>query len=460
MKKRLLSFGLLLAMMLSLVNPMAALATDVSVVPEDSETVQIYAETEGENDSGSADSSQGEEVEEPVEPVDPETPEEPEEPVTPPAEQQEQTISLEKTAYSVVYGAASITLKPQTSGDGTFSFVSSNTAVVAVNKTSGKMAFKGAGTAKITITASETESYKAATATVSVTVTKAKQTISGVSSSYKKLYKSKGTFTLKAKSSGNGAVTYTSSNTGVATVGKTTGKVTMKKIGTCTITVTAAATGNYTKVTKKIKLTVYKKPVALKASSYYKKSKYYKQLRALQLSGSNRQNILAIANSQMGYHEGNKKSQLGGTSSGSRNYTEYGYYYGLQGAWCAMFVNWCARANGTSKKVIPSYSAVMSYYSYYNKKGQHFYTWAKTKGGKGSYTPKAGDLIFFSDRLGGSTHHIGYVRSFKISGKKVTVTTLEGNTSDQAKIRTYTLTKGGNGKIGSRYIKGFASPKY
>ena len=449
MKKRVVSICLLLAMLMSVVSPMTALAAETSDAPESGETVQVYAETEGKNDSGSEAGSKGEETGEPEE-----------KPGDLPAEKQEQTISGVETTYSVVYGAENMTLEPQTSGNGTISFASDNPDVVEVDPVSGEMSFQNAGTAKITITASETETCQAAQLVVVVTVGKAKQTISGVSSSYSKVYKSKSTFTLKAKASGNGAVTYKSSDTSIATVGKTSGKVTMKKRGVCTITVTAASTQNYKAATKKIKVTLYKKPASLKASKYYKKGKYYKNLMALKLTGSNRQNVLEIANSQMGYHEGNKTSQLGGTSSGSKNYTEYGYYYGLQGAWCAMFVNWCARENGTSTKVIPSYCAVMSYYSSYTKKGHHFYTWAKTKGGKGSYTPKAGDLIFFSDRLGGSTHHIGYVRSFSIKNGKVTVTTLEGNTSDQAKIRTYTLKKGSNGKIGSRYIKGFAPPNY
>lgn len=442
MKKRVVSLCLLLATALSMVSPVTALAAEEPAAPEERETVQVYVDTEEENDSGSAEGSEGGE------------------PVEPPAEKQEQVISGVEASYSTVYGAASLTLVPQTNGDGTFSFASDNTDVVAVDSASGEMSFVGAGTASVTITASETETYKAAQLEIPVTVAKAKQTISGVSSSYTKYYKSKSTFTLKAKTSGEGTITYKSSNTSIATVGKTSGKVTMKRRGACTITVTAAATKNYSGTSKKIKVTLYKKAASLKASKYYKKSKFYKRLMALKLSGSSRTNILAIANSQMGYHEGNKTSQMGGTSSGSKNYTEYGYYYGLQGAWCAMFVNWCARENGTSTKDIPRYCAVMSYYSYYNKKGQHFYSWAKTKGGKGKYTPKAGDLIFFSDRLGGSTHHIGYVRSYQIKSGKVTVTTLEGNTSDEARIRTYTAKKGGNGKIGSRYIKGFASPNY
>lgn len=93
------------------------------------------------------------------------------------------------------------------------------------------MSFVGAGTASVTITASETETYKAAQLEIPVTVAKAKQTISGVSSSYTKYYKSKSTFTLKAKTSGEGTITYKSSNTSIATVGKTSGKVTMKRRG-------------------------------------------------------------------------------------------------------------------------------------------------------------------------------------------------------------------------------------
>ena len=341
MKKRVVSLCLLLAMALSMVSPVTALAAEESAASEERETVQVYADTEEENDSGSAEGSEGGE------------------PVEPPAEKQEQVISGVEASYSTVYGAASLTLEPQTNGDGTFSFASDNTDVVAVDSASGEMSFVGAGTASVTITASETETYKAAQLEIPVTVAKAKQTISGVSSSYTKYYKSKSTFTLKAKTSGEGTITYKSSNTSIATVGKTSGKVTMKRRGACTITVTAAATKNYTGTSKKIKVTLYKKAASLKASKYYKKSKFYKRLMALKLSGSSRTNILAIANSQMGYHEGNKTSQMGGTSSGSKNYTEYGYYYGLQGAWCAMFVNWCARENGTSTKDIPRYLSLI-----------------------------------------------------------------------------------------------------
>ena len=65
-------------------------------------------------------------------------------------------------------------------------------------------------------------------------------------------------FQLGAKTSGDGALTYQSGNTKVAKVSKA-GKVTLTGVGKTTVTITAAATGNYKKATKKITVTV-KKP--------------------------------------------------------------------------------------------------------------------------------------------------------------------------------------------------------
>ena len=65
MKKRVVSLCLLLAMALSMVSPVTALAAEESAASEERETVQVYADTEEENDSGSAEGSEGGE---PVEP--------------------------------------------------------------------------------------------------------------------------------------------------------------------------------------------------------------------------------------------------------------------------------------------------------------------------------------------------------------------------------------------------------
>ena len=89
------------------------------------------------------------------------------------------------------------------------------------------------------------------------TIMKQSAQSAGISSFYSKAEAVVGeTFDLSAKA--QGTVTYTSSNTGVATVGSN-GRVTAKKAGKTTVTVTS--TGAYgDKITAKCELTVSKKP--------------------------------------------------------------------------------------------------------------------------------------------------------------------------------------------------------
>lgn len=86
---------------------------------------------------------------------------------------------------------------------------------------------------------------------------KKSQKITGVSSSYKKAYKSSFTLKPKAKTS----CTYKTSNEKIAKV-NSNGKVTIKGTGKATITVTAKATENYKSATKKI--TIYAVPAKMK----------------------------------------------------------------------------------------------------------------------------------------------------------------------------------------------------
>ena len=433
MNKRLLSLVLALAMSLSLAAPTTAFAADSSEEP-----VTVYATEAEENTPAPAET----ETQQPTQPV----------------EKAAQEITGVEDAYTFSADTQDAALTAATTGDGALTYTSDAPEVVAVEETTGALTLVAAGTATITITAAETDQHKAAEKQVTVTVTKAKQTITGVGESLDLKYKANGTYQLKAKAVGK--LTYKSSDTKVATVDKK-GKLTMKGLGTVVITITAAETGGYTKATHKVEIEVYKTAAKLKVSKYYKKSKFYKRLMALKLSGTTRQNVMAIAETQVGYHEGNKLSQLTGTNKkGSGNYTEYGYVYGIQGAWCAMFVNWCARENETSTKVVPKYCRVMDYRNFYQKQ-KRYYSCSKTKGGKGKYLPKAGDMIFYTTYPGASSQHIGYVKSCKVKGSKITIVTTEGNSSDECRHKTYTLRTKSNGRIAAGwYIHGFSSPKY
>ena len=82
--------------------------------------------------------------------------------------------------------------------------------------------------------------------------------------SYTKTYGNKA-FSLKAKTSGNGKLTYKTSNKKVVTV-STKGKVTIKGCGKATITIKAKATSKYKAASKKITITV--KPAKIKLKTF------------------------------------------------------------------------------------------------------------------------------------------------------------------------------------------------
>lgn len=129
-------------------------------------------------------------------------------------------------------------------------------------------------------------------------------------------------------------------------------------------------------------------------------------------------------------------------SGGSRN--KYNNYSG--NAWCAYFVIWCARQAGVGSGVIPDRPGVESMSNYYKGKG----LWHDYR-----YTPKAGDLIFYSPGTSGTLTHVGLVTG--VSGGYVH--TKEGNTNN-GQVGSFSNRKvGSNGFSGWR-IRGYASPSY
>ena len=89
--------------------------------------------------------------------------------------------------------------------------------------------------------------------------------------------------------------------------------------------------------------------VTYEPSSAYKNSKFYTNLKNVKLTGNKRTDLVNVALSQVGYHEGNSISDLDGMNqSGRNNYTEYGYWYGKN----VLMINyghyyaWCAFSAG------------------------------------------------------------------------------------------------------------------
>ncbi|MBQ4091664.1 MAG: CHAP domain-containing protein [Clostridia bacterium] len=213
-------------------------------------------------------------------------------------------------------------------------------------------------------------------------------------------------------------------------------------------------------------------PLALPASAAeatyqmtdeYMAGRFYKNFTAVERTGDERKDVIAIALSQLGYHEGNSDADFGGDSTdGVRDFVEYnvlagkfdngqgnGVSYGYY--WCASFVNWCLRQAGVSPEA--SAGAEISC--------QRWIAACSDEGifkARGSYIPGAGDMIFFRDKGSSvSSTHIGLV--LYVSGGRVH--TVEGNTSftnDYSSDGEYVAVK--SYPLDSDYIVGYGCPEY
>ena len=131
--------------------------------------------------------------------------------------------------------------------------------------------------------------------------------------------------------------------------------------------------------------------------------------------------FINIALHEVGYQE----MDANGKTGTSGNYTKYGAWYGINpGAWCAMFVSWCANQAGVSTTIIPKYASVSIGMQWYQDRG-----WFKYKE---EYTPKAGDIMFMKSS---GASHTGIV----LYCDGVTLYTVEGNSSDMCALRKYSV---------------------
>lgn len=174
-------------------------------------------------------------------------------------------------------------------------------------------------------------------------------------------------------------------------------------------------------------------------SEVYRASKYYTALTAYELTGDLGKDIVGIAETQLGYHEGDGEADMGGNNTnGSKNFVEYNRMYGKldndEGngvsygyAWCCAFVSWClyhAGAPADSFIIEVSCPRMMRYLS---ENGRYFQS-------ETALSPKAGDLIFFGS-TDTSPNHIGIVTHVD----KNKVHTIEGNKNGMVTKASYDL---------------------
>ena len=150
--------------------------------------------------------------------------------------------------------------------------------------------------------------------------------------------------------------------------------------------------------------------------------------------------IVSVAKSQIGTCEPD------GDDKYIKVYNEAtGAKFGMNVAWCAIFVTWVMIICNVAKEVVLRFASCTAGMKWFIKQGR----WKNAKAYGGTYTPVPGILIFFSKghKLKDPSH-VGIVT-------KVTSTyvyTVEGNTSDAVHERKYLLN--------DPYIIGYGVPSY
>ena len=168
------------------------------------------------------------------------------------------TVSFADAEVAKTYGDSKFTNAATTSGDGTISYQSSNTDAATINSSTGEVTIIGVGNTTVTATVAATGNYNTASTTYTLTVSKATPAVSFADAEVTKTY-GDSKFTNAATTSGDGAISYQSSNTDVATIDGTSGEVTIVGAGTATITANVSATANYGAASATYSLTVNKK---------------------------------------------------------------------------------------------------------------------------------------------------------------------------------------------------------
>ena len=152
-------------------------------------------------------------------------------------------------------------------------------------------------------------------------------------------------------------------------------------------------------------------------------------VRDVELTGDWREDILAVAKSQLGYEE-SKRNFIVRPDGSVQGYTRYGDWYGLEyEEWCAMFVSFCLNYAQIPAADFPRESGCQPWIEDLAWIGLY-------EDDEDSYEPQPGDLIFFQWENDDRASHVGIVE-YVADGW---VHTIEGNSAASVRRQEYALT--------------------
>lgn len=148
-----------------------------------------------------------------------------------------------------------------------------------------------------------------------------------------------------------------------------------------------------------------------------------KQKKTVVLTNDFRKNILAVAESQIGYKESSVRYLIEEEGAGRKGYTRYGDFMGSPYCeWCAAFCSFCVYNAGLID--YPREISALRYETLLKSKG-YFRAWCQ-------YIPRPGDIVLLSLFPGSkSVSHVGIVEYIEeIPGGDPVLHTIEGNVWD------------------------------
>ncbi|MCI7742058.1 MAG: CHAP domain-containing protein [Clostridiales bacterium] len=145
------------------------------------------------------------------------------------------------------------------------------------------------------------------------------------------------------------------------------------------------------------------------------------------LTGDYRADLLAIAETQLGYRESTRNFIID-EAGFVKGYTRYGEWYGIPyGDWCAMFVSFCLHYAGIPETTVPYESGCANWVSALSAAGLYR--------SAGMAAPVKGDIIFFDNDGDGSADHVGLVAG--VTEDEPGIKTIEGNSADRVQYLSY-----------------------
>lgn len=149
---------------------------------------------------------------------------------------------------------------------------------------------------------------------------------------------------------------------------------------------------------------------------------------AVTLTGKWREDLIAIAETQLGYAESTKNYLVEDDGVSLKGYTRYGAWYGdPYGDWDAMFASFCLHYAGIADFPLSGDTGA----------------WVAALGERfapaGTYEPSPGELVFFDRDGDGTADHVGILVGITDSPEAAagTFTTIEGDVADAVQTVTY-----------------------